>query len=267
MRIPKGGVAFFDSGIGGLTVLAECRKQLAAYPFYYYGDNRHAPYGNLSREKIEKYVFRAFRRLKKYNPSAAVIACNTATAVCIEKLRKKFSFPIIGTEPAVRLAAKCGGEIFILSTRATYESERFRRLCVRVGKEYPNAVLRAYSCDTLAGAIEKELPKGEKNFSAHLPQGTPDLVVLGCTHYVYIRKEIADYYACPVLDGNDGIARRLRSRLEEVADSVDHRRPPFMKIKGKISLKEGGIFFLGGQKTLNKRIYEQMFALKRVKKG
>lgn len=267
MGIPKGGIAFFDSGIGGLTVLAECQKQILDYPFYYYGDNRHAPYGNLSRKTIERYVLRIFRRLKKYKPSAAVIACNTATAVCAEILRQKFSFPIIGAEPAVRLAAKKGGLIYILSTRATYESNRFRCLLERVQKEYPDVILKPYSCDGLAGAIEEGLPQGNEGYTSHFPEGRPNVVVLGCTHYVYIRKEIAAYYDCPILDGNDGIARRLKSCLQKTSDSNDHRRPLFRKNRGKISQAKGRIFFLGGQKNLNKRIYEQMFVLSGGKKG
>ena len=65
MKVRKGGVAFFDSGIGGLTVLAECEKFFSKEIFYYYGDHAHAPYGNLSNRKIKKYVFRAFRLFKK----------------------------------------------------------------------------------------------------------------------------------------------------------------------------------------------------------
>ncbi len=267
MKIPRGGVVFFDSGIGGLTVVAECRKRNTDYPFYYYGDNRHAPYGNLSTKKIEKYTLQAFRRLEKYQPIAAVVACNTVTAVCIEKLRAKYSFPIIGAEPAVRLAAKTGGEIFILSTRATYESNRFRRLCLRVEKEYPRAKLRAFPCDELAGEIERGLFHGEKDFSAFLPQGQPSIVVLGCTHYVYIRKQIEKYYRCPVLDGNEGIARRIKDVLERKNAFSNHQRPHDGEKGGKMQGNQGGIFFLGGRKNLNKRIYEQMFAIKMGESG
>ncbi|MBQ8309104.1 MAG: aspartate/glutamate racemase family protein [Clostridia bacterium] len=119
MGIPSGGVAFFDSGIGGLTVLAECKKFLPDRLFYYYGDNENAPYGNRKKETIEKYVLTAFERLRELAPQAAVVACNTATAVCVEKLRKIYSFPIVGAEPAVFAAAKRGGEIYVLATKAT----------------------------------------------------------------------------------------------------------------------------------------------------
>lgn len=81
MQIPQGGVAFFDSGIGGLTVLAKCKQRLPNEIFYYYGDNERAPYGNLPPDQIERYVFQAFDELQSLKIKAAVIACNTATAV------------------------------------------------------------------------------------------------------------------------------------------------------------------------------------------
>ncbi len=233
MKIPQGGVAFFDSGIGGLTVMAACRAALPNGTFYYFGDNRHAPYGNLSVKKIRRYVFRAFRLFEKWKVAAAVVACNTATAVCVEELRRRFAFPIIGTEPAVYAAAKEGGEIFALSTRATYESPRYQSLLQRAERRYPNAKITAYPCDDLAGAIERNLGKGEINLCAHLPRGTPNAVVLGCTHYSYVRGQVEAFYHCKAVDGNEGIARRLKSILEwENAPSKvphppkNHSRPP-----------------------------------------
>ncbi len=280
MKLPKGGVAFFDSGIGGLTVLAACKSLLPNSTFYYYGDNGNAPYGNLSAKKIRRLVFCAFRKIAKRRPVAAVVACNTATALCVEDLRKKFPFPVVGAEPAVRLAAIAGGEVFVLSTRATYESSRFRALCRRVEIER-GVSLRAYPCDGLAGAIERGIESGERDFFDHLPKGNPSSVVLGCTHYVYIKKEIADFYGCPVFDGNEGIARRLKTELERVSyphlkkeksrrrgkerKNSDHSQPLSSKNRLKKEENEGVIFFLGGYKKQNKRIYEQMFGSKRGK--
>ncbi len=298
MRIPRGGVAFFDSGIGGLTVMAACRELLPTATFYYYGDNRHAPYGNLSPKRIRKYVFRAFRRFKRLKVGAAVVACNTATALCVEELRALYSFPIIGVEPAVSLAAKEGGEIFVLCTRATFESARYHALCRRASERYPSARIYSYACDFLAGEIEKNLGKGEVDFTGYLPRGSPQTVVLGCTHYPYVKEQIEGFYRCKVLDGNEGIARRLKKVLEgenSPENTQNHSRPPnapfcpqtegesgavreksrkellskkrnkrsflfysvvakLLKIKG-----EGRIFFLGGSKKRNKKIYKQTF--------
>ncbi len=229
------GIGFFDSGIGGLTVLAACRAELKEATFYYYGDNIHAPYGNLSAKKIRKYVFRAFRRFQKLKVAAVVLACNTATAVCVESLRTRYDFPIVGVEPALHVAAKEGGEIFALSTRATYESERYKNLCRRAKKRYPAARITSYPCDGLAGAIEKNLGKAGVDFTPYLPRGDkkPDAVVLGCTHYPYIKRQIEEFYGCKTVDGNEGVARRLKSVLtgknypeNSSKNDQNHSRPP-----------------------------------------
>ena len=226
MRIEKGGVAFFDSGIGGLTVVNVCRKWLPNTLFYYYGDNKHAPYGNLPPEKIKKYVFRVFRRFEKMQVGAAVVACNTATAVCIDELRARFKFPIIGAEPALLLGAKNGVDVLVLITRATYDSERLRKLRDKVEAVYPSVRLKLSPCDKLAGEIEAHIYEKGYDYTSFLPAYSPDVVVLGCTHYVYIAKQIQDFYRCPVVDGNEGIAKRLISVFREENYLNEHLRPP-----------------------------------------
>ncbi len=287
MRTPKGGIAFFDSGIGGLTVLAACRKRLRKEYFYYFGDNAHAPYGNLPPKKIRRYVFRAFRKIARLRPRAAVVACNTVTALCVEELRKKYPFPIVGAEPAVFLAGALGGETLVLSTRATYESPRFQALCKRTEEEFPRSRILPCACDGLAGEIERAvLKKGaeglrELALSDHLPPRTPQTVVLGCTHYSFLRAEIAEFYGCQALDGNEGIAKRLQALLGEENSRVcfsdgeggDHSRPQKTKKREKCDckyckkcrnrvkteIKYERTFFFGGRKKQNKRIYKQMF--------
>lgn len=281
MKIVKGGIAFFDSGIGGLTVLSACRKYLPNELFYYYGDNHHAPYGNLPPKKIRRYVRKAFALFARLKVRAAVVACNTATAVCVEELRKRYSFPIIGTEPAVFTAAKMGGKTFILTTRATYESERFKGLCEEAEKRYPCANLIPIPCDQLAGAIEKHLGESEYDFTSLLPRGKPDAVVLGCTHYIYIKEEVQRFYSCSVVDGNEGIAFRLRKVLEKEEKTTtklqkigrDRETQPHLTTRGKRrtfftlkrencsknTTKNSVIVFLGKCKVVNKTRYEQMF--------
>ncbi|MBO5479748.1 MAG: aspartate/glutamate racemase family protein [Clostridia bacterium] len=248
MDIPKGGVAFFDSGIGGLTVLAECQKYVKDTFFYYLGDNLRAPYGNLPKATVCSYVNEMFEKLARLQPRAVVVACNTATALCIESLRKQYAFPIIGAEPAVFTAAKNGGDIFVLSTRATYESQRFQTLCRRAELFYPNARLHLHACNRLAGEIERHLFTPEWDVAPFLPTGNPDSVVLGCTHYVFLKKQIQTFYQTAIYDGNEGIAKRLRSVL--------------LKTPEKSNDFQGRIFFLGKAKWSNEYVYEQMFGNK-----
>ena len=235
MRIPKGGIAFFDSGIGGLTVLHACEKYFEKDIFYYYGDNTHAPYGNLPPEKIKKYVFKAFKKLARLRVRAAVLACNTATAVCVEELRKKYSFPIVGAEPAIYTAAKKGGEVCVLTTRATFESERFRRLCESAREKFPQAKITPVACDRLAGEIEAHIFDKEYDYTSLLPKGFPTSAVLGCTHYVYIEEAIKARYGSKIYHGNEGIARRLFTLLREENEKNRDGRPPMKKSR----------FFLG----------------------
>jgi glutamate racemase len=299
MGIEKGGVAFFDSGIGGLTVVNACRKWLPNLLFYYYGDNKHAPYGNLSPKKIKKYVFQAFKRFEKLQVGAVVVACNTATAVCIDELRSKFKFPIIGAEPAVLLGAKRGEKVAVLTTRATYESPRVHRLRRKAERIYPFANIEMLPCDKLAGEIERHVFEKGYDYTNLLPNCSPEVVVLGCTHYIYIAKQIEEFYKCPVVDGNEGIARRLTSVLYEKNHLNEHLRPPddhnrpnlsqrrpllakftkkskegnWAKNRRKPLLEKnaeksiirskqkglGDVVFLGKDKKRNKNIYEHLF--------
>lgn len=284
MKIPKGGVAFFDSGIGGLTVLTKCREYLPNTLFYYYGDNRHAPYGNLPVKKIRRYVKKAFALFARLKVRAVVIACNTVTAVCIDELRKRYPFPIIGTEPAVRTAAKLAGETFVLTTRATYESEKFRALCAKIQSDYPKSKITLKPCEHLAGKIERHLGEKEFDFTPFLPRGKPNAVVLGCTHYIYIEEGIKEFYHCQVFHGNDGIAIHLREILskEGAIPTNDKKKeryrdgqPHLTTFQGRNEKnlkkadnfpqkppKKDEIIFLGKCQVVNKTRYEQMFAYK-----
>ena len=298
MRIPKGGIGFFDSGIGGLTVLAACEKYFQEGVFYYYGDNEHAPYGNLPKKKIKRYVAKIFNIFSRLRVRAVVIACNTVTAVCIEELRKKYPFPIIGAEPAINTAASQGGEVAAFVTRATFDSERFQNLCYRAQTVFPESKITPIACDDLAGTIEKNLADENFDYTPFLPDVKTDAVVLGCTHYVYIKDKIKARYGCETYDGNEGIARRLFTILERKKEKDRDRRPPVEKSrkflgflttqtsslekenqkilkankcsclnKRKVFKNQGNlkIYFLGKSGKNNRKTYEQTYVCGRLK--
>lgn len=127
-----GYIAFFDSGIGGLTLLKECAQQLAGESFLYFGDNANAPYGNKSPEEIERLTLTAFGYLSRFPLKAAVLACNTVTAECAAALRARCPFPVLGVEPALKPAAKACKNVLVLATRATLSSKKFRALAESV---------------------------------------------------------------------------------------------------------------------------------------
>ena len=111
----KDRIVFFDSGVGGITLLADFLRRYPSAACAYYGDNGNAPYGNRPEGEIRRLAESAFARIARLSPRAAVIACNTVTAECADLLRRKFPFPIIGVEPAVRPAAAAVGVLFLLS--------------------------------------------------------------------------------------------------------------------------------------------------------
>jgi len=269
----RGGIAFFDSGIGGLTILRACMECIPNQTFYYYGDNAHAPYGNLPQAKIKRNVYHVFHRLARLKPKAVVVACNTATAVCVEELRKKYSFPVIGVEPAVLSAAKKGGRVLVLATRATCASERVRILKEKAELAFPSATICLAPCVELAGCIEQHAFDPTFDFTPYLPKIATDAVVLGCTHYPFIKKQIKAYYQCPVFDSSDGVVRRLQTVLSlhdnvktgGVISKTGEERLIFKNMRPLVTPmatdgKMPQIYFIGRSKRHNQSIFEQMFA-------
>lgn len=240
-------VGVFDSGIGGLTVLSACRRIFPSPEYLYYGDNPNAPYGAKSEAEILRLVRGAVGKLCEEGVDAVVLACNTATAVCAEALRSEFSVPIIGMEPAVKPAAATCKRVLVLATPRTAESERLRKL---VSASAARCDITVHAAPRLAGCIERALSFVEPlRLCEHLPQGDYDGVVLGCTHYVYMTREIGDFYRARVFDGNEGAANRLRSLLgKRISGTDDH---PI----NRACFGGGEVIFLGNGAETNKKLY------------
>lgn len=210
-----GPVFVFDSGIGGLNLLYECVLRVPDAHYYFISDNKNVPYGNKSAEEIYRLTRKALDGIEKYNPAALVVACNTVTAQCIDKLRSDYAFPVIGIQPAVKPAAMHGGNCLVLATEATVHSDSFSSLV----KRYGNGGFTVAGCRELAEYIEKNIfALPEKLPHGLLPDVKADGVVLGCTHYSYIKRQIEDYYQCPVFDGIVGTA----DHFAEIVGIYDH---------------------------------------------
>ena len=246
-------VGVFDSGIGGLGALHACVKSVSCAKFYYYGDNKRAPYGNRSEEEIRSFTREALNYFLKMGADVAVIACNTATAAAVGEMRREFPFPVIGMEPAVKLAAAHCKKVLVLATERTAESARMQVLL----KRFPECDFTLAPCAHLAAAIEKYYTEGE-NFllSAHLPEGSFDGVVLGCSHYSFFADKIAAHYSCPVFDGNEGVAKRLEHVLHTIdSGTADHF------LCGKNTIK-----FVGKSRKINKSVYFRTYVLQKTEK-
>ena len=209
-------VGVFDSVVGGIGTLAALRRELPQERFLFYGDTANAPYGTKSREEVMACVSRIMDHLLGQDVKAVVIACNTATAVAAAELRARYTWPIIGIEPALKPAHEMRreGSILVLATPMTLKLEKFRALYERYGE---GAI--PLPCPGLMELVEREADDEARRYLLDLfaPYDLTqvDAVVLGCTHYVFLRPILKDILPAnvKVLDGNEGTARQLRRVL------------------------------------------------------
>ncbi len=208
-------VVVFDSGIGGLNLLCACAARVPHAHYYYICDEKNVPYGNRPPEEITRLTLSALGGIEELNPAALVVACNTVTANCIDKLRRKFTFPVVGIQPAVKPAAALGGKCLVLATNATVKSAAFLNLVNR----YAPADTTAVGCERLADYVEKNvLSLPDRLPEDLLPDIHADSVVLGCTHYTFVKRQIEARYNCPVFDGTEGTA----AHFWEIVGTADH---------------------------------------------
>ncbi len=216
-------VAVFDSGLGGISVLRELVKTLPFENYRYFGDSLHAPYGTKSPEEVVALSMQAADMLISQGAKALVVACNTATSAAIRALRKAYpELAIVGTEPAVKPAVERhpGGRILILATAMTVKEEKFQRLKAQYDSE---AQLIPIACSGLMEYVEQGILRGSEVESYLLDKLEPylkvpiDAIVLGCTHYPFLRSAIRRIAGrrVEIIDGSFGIARQLHRRLHE----------------------------------------------------
>ena len=210
-------IGLFDSGKGGTTILTTVQKLLPNEEYRYVADSKNCPYGEKTDAELMQITSGIVEDLISWGAKIIVIACNTATTWCIKKLREKYpAVEFVGTEPAIRLAAKSDArKVLVMATPGTVESERTAQLLAENQK--PSQTIELLACAGLADAIEKD-----ENIDQTLEKllgGVPkdfDLVVLGCTHYSLIKDRIQKYFKnAQLIDGNDGVARRVQKILQK----------------------------------------------------
>ncbi len=213
-------IGFFDSGVGGISVLHTARRLLPNEHFLFYGDNKNAPYGPRPLEEIRRLSAAGIAKLLERDVKAVVIACNTATSAYAEIIRaQRPELPIVGMEPALKPAhfARHGGQVIVLATDATLRLSKFERLmaqygsdviCV-VGEGLVELVESGRSRSPEARAQVEKLLKPYRDSQI-------DAIVLGCTHFPFLREPVARLFPrAQIFDGLDGTAQRLKSLLEE----------------------------------------------------
>ncbi len=214
-------IAVFDSGVGGISVLKELVKQMPDEHYLYFGDSANAPYGDRATSQVLSLTFAAADMLLARGVKALVVACNTATAAAISQLRQAYPDTIIiGIEPALKLAADRfpKGRIGVMATQVTLREEKFTHQLER----FPDVQIDLIPAPGLVELIEAgkvAAPETEALLQSILAPyiGKLDALVLGCTHYPFLKQTIGRILGeyTVLLDGGEGTARQTRRCLEQ----------------------------------------------------
>lgn len=239
-------IGFFDSGVGGLSVLKYAIEFMPEENYIYFGDSLNAPYGTKTKEEVYSLTENGINNLISQGVKAIVVACNTATSIAVDELRKKIDIPIISMEPAIKPALeKTNGKVLLLATSVTVKSVRVNKLiekydtdnrvikvpCEKLAKKIEEAVFSESDIDTYL--LELLYPYKNKNVSA---------IVLGCTHYPFVENKIKNIIGegvC-IFDGIEGTVSHLKDIL------VEKNIKNYSCKKGSVQIQSS----LKGEKTL-----------------
>lgn len=214
----------FDSGVGGLSVLAELRRAMPSEAFLYLADTAHVPYGTRADDDIRDLTARAVMALHGRGAKGVVVACNTASAFSLTHLRKRYvDFPIIGLVPAVKpaVAATRSGVVGVLATPGTLRGTLLADVIRQFAEPAGVRVLTAVSAELVplveaGGACGERARAVLREVLTPLADARADQLVLGCTHYPFltpsIRAEFGDTFA--LVDSGAAVARHTRNVLE-----------------------------------------------------
>ncbi|MGG7048105.1 MULTISPECIES: glutamate racemase [unclassified Campylobacter] len=211
-------IGFFDSGIGGLSVMNEAIKQLGGNEFLFFADKKNVPYGNKTSEQVVKFSLDAVGFLIEQGAEAVVVACNTATSAAITQLRANFNEPIIGMEPALKRAVDLndGKKTLVIATPITIAGQKLHDLIQKTNANeivdllaLPKLVEFAenfeFDSEQVREYLKEKLSKFElKNYGS---------LVLGCTHFNYFKEILREILPSDIkiLDGIQGTINRLIS--------------------------------------------------------
>lgn len=217
-------IGVFDSGLGGISVVREIRREMPNEHIIYFGDSANAPYGTKTPEEVRRLSFAIVERFIAMGVKAIVIACNTATSAAVDDLRATYDLPIISMEPALKVACDRGHglpqRVIVAATPLTLREKKFTALMHRFSAD--NTIYRQ-PCPDLVEIVEHDQLEDHDLVMATLHRyfdvydlDTIDSVVLGCTHFVFYR----DYFrellpaSTAIIDGNEGTVRHLHDLLE-----------------------------------------------------
>lgn len=234
--MPQPTICILDSGVGGLSVLVEIAKLIGSANFVYCADKEYFPYGGLSDSIIiDRVTMLADKLSKLHTIDLMVVACNTASTIVLPELRNRLSFPIVGVVPALKPAAltTSSKKIALLSTEATatreYTNDLIREFCssVEVLKVGSNRLVEVAE-DKLLG-IAPSLPEIESILKPILESKNIDRLVLACTHFPFLRDELAQIIpkSIEMIDSGEAVAKQVRKLLGEISilGKKDQQKP------------------------------------------
>lgn len=213
-------IGVIDSGIGGISILNEVAKYLPGEKFIYYADSIHNPYGSKTKEELIEIMDQITKTLLKENVKLIIIACNTASTQVISYLREHYpSILFVAVEPAIKVAFDhyADRNVLLMATPGTIKSDRLMELDEKYHQE--NRIL--LPCDNLAALIENQelekIPVYLQDLLKNIDTSKIEVVVLGCTHYSFIKDEIEEAIGHTVtfIDGATGVKKRVEFLLDE----------------------------------------------------
>ena len=216
-------IGVYDSGFGGLSVWRELHRALPCESLIYLGDGKNCPYGSLSVERIKQLAEESVRELVGRGCKMVVVACNTATAAAISHLRATFDIPIVGLEPAVKPACAMTRSkvVGVIATERSLKGEKFLSTVARYGEGVE--VIKAVG-EGFVEAVERneeQLPETEqivRRVVEPIIERGADVIVLGCTHYPFLRDVITRVVGdrdVAVIDSGAAVEKRVESLLDE----------------------------------------------------
>lgn len=253
-------IGMFDSGIGGLTVLKVLQERLPQEEIVYFGDTARQFYGEKSPETVLRYSIENSIFLMDQTIKVLVIACNTASAVSVERLRKIFNIPVIGViEPGAEAALKATktGHIAVLGTKGTIRSHAYQD---HIHKLSPKSVVLPLECPLLAPLVEEGMlthPATRlilKDYLKSIYEYPVDTVLLGCTHYPLLRKLIQEEVGdrIQIIDSAITCAEKVKEALDLLQlrnEGIQEAAARYFVSDNPEKFKHLGEFFLG--KPLN----------------
>lgn len=242
-------IGVFDSGVGGISVLADLLDLLPSRDFVYLADSKNAPYGTKSKKAVLELSYKICKDFAQEGAAAVVIACNTATSAAAKELRDDLGtdIPIIGMEPAVKPASQsCTGKIAVIATPMTLREEKYLALLSRLGIEErvvpvpaPELVILVENHLDNKGLLKDSLESFVR--SRLNPIEDLEAIVLGCTHFVFLKEYFQNLLDedIKIFDGNKGTAVHLAKRLEEEI-AAEYSSLAELNSPGSVMLRSSG---------------------------